>query len=43
VNIDVEVLWVVTPSGVAVGPLCLHLHFTLKVEATRPSEAGILP
>jgi len=44
VKIQVEVFWVVTPCSVVVGYQrfgglsCLHLHFTLKMEAARPAE-----
>jgi hypothetical protein len=39
ITVQVEVFWFVTPCSVAIGyqcfggPCCLHLHFTLKVEA----------
>jgi hypothetical protein len=47
VKIQVEVFWVVTPCSVVVGyqcfrgPCCLHLHFTIKMEAARSSETMV--
>jgi hypothetical protein len=44
VKILVEAFWILKPCSVAVGcqsfrgSYCLHLHFTLKMEAARPSE-----
>jgi hypothetical protein len=43
-HVRVEVFWVMTPSTVVVGyqcfggSCCLHVNFTLKTEATQPSE-----
>jgi hypothetical protein len=44
VKIQVKLLWVVTAFSVVVGyrcfrgPCCIHLHFTLKMEAVCSSE-----
>jgi len=43
-NVQIAVSWVVTLCSVVVGyqhyegPYCLHLHFTLKIEAAWSSE-----